>query len=202
MTDERLTAGEIKVRAEHTIGRFYWSPAVSHIRRELTRLLRAGLVAEQRVDVGARSMTVHGITDLGENLLSKWASAIPESDLIVKHPLMLRIWLSRDPDPAALLQAIDRYIERLDESIQKANWSVRRSREVGYPVNDPVPRSTPGLACPAATAVASSTPSWPTSASCADEIAWTMSEKPPSATCTCRRRSCASATATKPTRCN
>ena len=33
--DEQLTAGEIKMRAELSVGHFYWSPSVSHVRREL-----------------------------------------------------------------------------------------------------------------------------------------------------------------------
>jgi DNA-binding PadR family transcriptional regulator len=129
--DEQLTAGEIKNRAEHTIGRFYWSPAVSHIRRELTRMLGFGLVSTERIEVGARSMTVYEITREGETILRKWAGAIPEEDLVVKHPLMLKIWLASDPDPSTLLLAIDQYIDRLEFSIEKAHWARRRGREVG-----------------------------------------------------------------------
>lgn len=176
VTDERLTAGEIKVRAEHTIGRFYWSPAVSHIRRELTRLLAAGLVAEQRIDVGARSMTVHEITEAGETLLSKWASALPESDVVVKHPLMLRIWLSRDPDPSTLLEAIDRYIERVELSIQKGHWGVRRAREVGIPVDGPATRYSWLVGDYSLRFLYAELSNV---RQLRDEIAWMMSEQPP-----------------------
>jgi DNA-binding PadR family transcriptional regulator len=129
--DEQLTAGEIKQRAEHTIGRFYWSPAVSHIRRELDRLLRCGLVSTERIEVGARSMAVYEITDKGEAILRKWAGAIPETDVVTKHPLMLKLWLAGDRDPGVLLQAVDRYLEGLQFSIEKAHWAERRGREVG-----------------------------------------------------------------------
>jgi DNA-binding PadR family transcriptional regulator len=129
--DERLTAGEIKQRAEHTIGRFYWSPAVSHIRRELERMLPHGLVATEKIQAGARTMTVYEITDEGEAALRAWTSSIPEEDLVVKHPLMLKVWLSGDQDPAGVLQAIDRYIEGLEYQIAKAHWAGRRGRQVG-----------------------------------------------------------------------
>jgi DNA-binding PadR family transcriptional regulator len=129
--DEKLTAGEIKQRAEHTVGRFYWSPAVSHIRRELARLLEFGLVATETIDVGARSMAIYEITGQGEAVLAKWASAIPEEDVVIKHPLMLKIWLAGDQDLGTLLQAVDRYLERLEFSIDKAHWGGRRSREIG-----------------------------------------------------------------------
>jgi len=39
VNDEELTPGEIRVRADFAFRHFYWSPAVSHIRRELQRLL-------------------------------------------------------------------------------------------------------------------------------------------------------------------
>src|ERR1700745_471953 len=42
--DERLTAGEIKMRAELSVGHFYWSPSVSHVRRELNRVLSLWVV--------------------------------------------------------------------------------------------------------------------------------------------------------------
>ena len=53
--DEQLTAGEIKTRAEFSVGHFYWSPSVSHIRRELTKLLDRGHVTSHAAELGARS---------------------------------------------------------------------------------------------------------------------------------------------------
>ncbi|ALJ22343.1 hypothetical protein [Microbacterium sp. No. 7] len=41
---EELSPAEIKVRADWSLRSFYWSPAVSHIRRELERLLECGYV--------------------------------------------------------------------------------------------------------------------------------------------------------------
>ena len=38
INDEELSAAEIKTRADFSFGQFYWAPAVSHIRRELSRL--------------------------------------------------------------------------------------------------------------------------------------------------------------------
>lgn len=134
--NERLTAGEIKQRAEHSVGRFYWSPAVSHIRRELTRLLEFGLVATETVDVGARSMAVYESTTEGEAVLAKWASAIPEEEVIIKHPLMLKIWLAGERDLGTTLQAIDRYLDQLQFQIDKAHWGVRRGRDLGVTVSD------------------------------------------------------------------
>jgi DNA-binding PadR family transcriptional regulator len=175
--DEQLTAGEIKQRAEHTIGRFYWSPSVSHIRRELDRLLGFDLVETERIEVGARSMTVHQITAVGERVLREWAGAIPDDDVVVKHPLMLKIWLAGDRHPDALLQAIDRYIERLEFSIDKAHWGARRGREVGRVGEDAFryPQLVRGYTIRALYAELANV------RQLRDEMSWTLSDEPPRA---------------------
>ena len=55
--DEQLTAGEIKVRAELSVGYFYWSPSVSHVRRELDR-------CECAASAGARQFACGGATKI------------------------------------------------------------------------------------------------------------------------------------------
>ena len=40
--DEQLTAGEIKLRAEMSVGHFYWSPSVSHVRARTEQAVGAG----------------------------------------------------------------------------------------------------------------------------------------------------------------
>ena len=51
--NEQLTAGEIKTRAEFSLGHFYWSPSVSHIRRELTKLVDLGHVSSDKAELSA-----------------------------------------------------------------------------------------------------------------------------------------------------
>jgi len=50
--DEQLTAGEIKTRAEFSVGHFYWSPSVSHVRRELIRLVERDMVSQAEARTG------------------------------------------------------------------------------------------------------------------------------------------------------
>lgn len=129
--DQTLTAGEIKSRAELSVGAFYWSPSVSHVRRELLRMLKVGYVAEKKLDVGERSMTVYEITDLGEQVVREWTRSIPDADMIVKHALILKTWLYKDEDPKKLLESIDEYLERQQQAIDRAQWVRDRAREVG-----------------------------------------------------------------------
>lgn len=133
VNDESLTAGEIKVRTQHTVGRFYWAPAVSHIRRELARLLDYAMVREETVHVGRRSMTVYEATAEGERALWDWADALPgDEQMVIKHPLMLKIWLTgEETDPEVLLSAIDRYLGELQKSIDEMMWGRKRGEELG-----------------------------------------------------------------------
>lgn len=137
VNDESLTAGEIKVRTQHTVGRFFWAPAVSHIRRELARLLEHAMVREETVHVGRRSMTVYEATAEGERALWDWADALPgDEQMVLKHPLMLKIWLSgEDTDPQRLLAAVDRYLDALQKSIDEAMWGRKRGEELGLTGN-------------------------------------------------------------------
>ena len=129
--DEDLTAGEIKSRADQHFGRFFWSPAVSHIRRELDRLGRAGLIEEQQLEAGQRTITVYGCNARGAEVVAAWAAHLPQAPVVIKHPLMLKIWLTGEGDPQAPIEAIDRYLEEVELSIQQAHWSKRRARDLG-----------------------------------------------------------------------
>ncbi|TDC58656.1 MarR family transcriptional regulator [Actinomadura sp. KC345] len=132
VNDESLTAGEIKVRSQYTVGHFYWAPAVSHIRRELTRLIEHDMAAERTIHVGKRKMTVYESTPRGERALRAWAEALPgDEPVMIKHPLMLKIWLAGDTEPAVVLEAIDRYLETVQKSIDELMWAQGRSRELG-----------------------------------------------------------------------
>src|SRR6202453_1773759 len=68
-TDEQLTAGEIKMRAELSVGHFYWSQSVSHVRRELNRLLGRGIVSEICPQFGKRAITLYEPTGSGLDAL-------------------------------------------------------------------------------------------------------------------------------------
>ena len=89
--DEQLTAGEIKTRAELSVGHFYWSPSVSHVRRELNRLLARGMVSEIGAQSGKRAITLYETTDAGRDALRRWVQHFPGQDqVVIKHPVILQ----------------------------------------------------------------------------------------------------------------
>ncbi|MCV7101710.1 MarR family transcriptional regulator [Mycobacterium palustre] len=136
-TDERLTAGEIKMRAELSVGHFYWSPSVSHVRRELNRLLARGMVSQTAAQSGKRAITLYETTDSGIDALRRWVQHFPGQDrVVIKHPVILKTWLSRGEDPERVIDTLDRHLEATRARLDEALWSRQRSRDLGI-VDDP-----------------------------------------------------------------
>ncbi|BCZ21595.1 MarR family transcriptional regulator [Mycobacterium senriense] len=138
--DEQLTAGEIKMRAELSVGHFYWSPSVSHVRRELTRLLQRGMVSETGAQSGKRAITLYATTDAGVDALRRWVQHFPGQDqVVIKHPVILKTWLARGQDPEHVLDTLDRHLEATRARLDEALWSRQRSVELGI-TEDPEQR--------------------------------------------------------------
>lgn len=138
--DEQLTAGEIKLRAELSVGHFYWSPSVSHVRRELNRLLARGMVNEIGAQSGKRAITLYETTDAGLDALHRWVQHFPgQEQVVIKHPVILKTWLARGDDPERVVETLDRHLEATRARLDEALWSRQRSREVGI-IDDPAQR--------------------------------------------------------------
>jgi DNA-binding PadR family transcriptional regulator len=130
--DEQLTAGEIKTRAELSVGHFYWSPSVSHVRRELIRLLARGMVNEIGSRSGKRAISLYETTDAGLDALRGWVRQFPaQEQVVIKHPVILKTWLARGEDPEHVLDALERHLEVTRARLDEALWSRQRSRDLG-----------------------------------------------------------------------
>jgi DNA-binding PadR family transcriptional regulator len=130
--DEQLTAGEIKTRAEFSVGHFYWSPSVSHVRRELIRLVERDLVCNTEVTTGKRTSTLYQATDTGLQSLRRWVETLPVSEqVIIKHSVILKTWLARDTDPERVIETLDHHLEVTRRRLDEALWSRQRARDLG-----------------------------------------------------------------------
>jgi DNA-binding PadR family transcriptional regulator len=133
VNDEELTPVEIKVRSEFAFRHFYTSPAVSHIRRELRRLLQLGLVAEREITIGqVRRSQVYRTTDDGERALARWVSGGPlEEPVVVKNSVLLRVFLGDKAPRQTTLATIAARLDQVAEAIREAQWGRRRGTELG-----------------------------------------------------------------------
>ncbi len=134
INDEELSAAEIKTRADFSFAHFYWAPAISHIRRELARLLGLAMIIEREVPTGpSRSTLRYQSTERGERLLAAWTASWPDYEpVMVKHPLLLRIWFAGEStEPRHLLDLLQCHVERTQQRIDELRWGMRRGEELG-----------------------------------------------------------------------
>jgi DNA-binding PadR family transcriptional regulator len=140
--DEQLTAGELKTRAEFSVGHFYWSPSVSHVRRELLRLVDRNMVTDEEVRAGKRTTTLYQATESGLAALRRWVDALPVTDqVIIKHSVILKTWLARDSEPERVIETLDHHLVATRRRLDEALWSRQRTRELGIS-DDPKLRSS------------------------------------------------------------
>lgn len=126
--DRELSGYDIKKWADASIRYFWWAPAVSNVYRELQRLEGLGLV--EAVDHGgpsARNRKLFRITGAGRQAVERWNRTAPLGALVLKHPVVLRLWLGDLADPAELRALIEehavatrRMLKEIRESVDHA----------------------------------------------------------------------------------
>jgi DNA-binding PadR family transcriptional regulator len=134
MNGELLTAGEIKQRANYAL-KFFWStPAVSHIRRELQRMLQLGLVEEHEVPIGGdRRAQAFQTTEKGEQHLRDWVLATGGVDeaVSIRNPMLLRVFLGRGQRVSDVLKLVDDRLRQTEEELSEVLWGRRRGEQRG-----------------------------------------------------------------------
>ena len=133
VNDEELSVGEIKTRATYGMRFFYWSPAVSHIRRELRRLLELGLVEEREIVIGkVRRSQLYQTTAAGEDVLLRWVTREDvDEPVVVKNSALLRVFLGARAPLDVVLAVLDARADRVAADIEDHVWGRRRAAELG-----------------------------------------------------------------------
>jgi DNA-binding PadR family transcriptional regulator len=133
MNGELLTAGEIKQRATFALKFFWGAPAVSHVRRELHRMLQLDLVEEREISLGGeRRAQAFQITQEGEQRLREWVAAGGTDEAVVtRNPMLLRVFLGRGHPVADVLKLVDARLRQAEEELGDVRWGRRRADEMG-----------------------------------------------------------------------
>jgi DNA-binding PadR family transcriptional regulator len=133
MNGELLTAGEIKQRATFALKFFWGAPAVSHIRRELHRMLQLDLVEEHEIPIGGeRRAQAFQITREGEQRLREWVAAGGTDEAVAtRNPMLLRVFLGRGHPVADVLKIIDARLRQIEEELDDVLWGRRRAETRG-----------------------------------------------------------------------
>lgn len=109
-----LTGYDIKNWSDAILHFFYWSPATSQIYTELRRLEDLGLVSSRTVARDeVRDKTIYVITPIGTEALRSWQATVDAEAPVLKHGVLLRIWLGHLAEPDRLREQIAEHRARL-----------------------------------------------------------------------------------------
>ncbi len=126
------TGYELKKWADSSLRFFYWSPAISQIYAELRRLEELGYAASARSGPEeARAKRRYAITDAGRAALAGWASDTAEAGPpVLKHGLLLRIWLGHLAEPELLRAMVAHHLERTRGELAAVREAMAQAGEV------------------------------------------------------------------------
>jgi DNA-binding PadR family transcriptional regulator len=113
---EELSGYDLKKWADWSLKFFYWSPSFSQIYGELKRLEKVGY-ATSRVELteSTRGKRVYAITEDGMAAVARWARESPVEPPVLKHGVMLRVWLGHVMEPDRLREVLEQHREYADK---------------------------------------------------------------------------------------
>ena len=119
--DEELSGYELKKWADWSIKFFYWSPSFSQVYTELKKLEKHGFVTSRvQHDNGVRGRRLYKITETGTAAVGRWSNEAPIDPPILKHGVMLRIWLGHLNKPERLKEILREHIEYVSKMERRA----------------------------------------------------------------------------------
>ncbi|MFF4580254.1 helix-turn-helix transcriptional regulator [Streptomyces sp. NPDC001373] len=126
------TGYELKKWADSSLRFFYWSPAISQIYAELRRLEELGYASSARSGPEeVRSKRRYAITDAGREALSGWAADTAEAGPpVLKHGLLLRIWLGHLSEPERLRAMVADHLERTRSELAAVREAMAHAADV------------------------------------------------------------------------
>ncbi|KDE12250.1 PadR family transcriptional regulator [Rhodococcus aetherivorans] len=131
---EELTGNDLKKWADWSIGFFYWSPSVSQVYAELKKLEKLGFVQSRLIsEPGARGRRVYAITAAGIEAVRTWSRESPVEIPVLKHGVMLRMYMGHLNDPEQLKAIVRDHIVNLEDKLRRAGEHADHSdREPGW----------------------------------------------------------------------
>lgn len=117
---QEVSGYDIKKWADWTIRHFYWTPSYSQIYSELKRLESMGF-ATSRVehDNGLRGRRIYRITESGRLAVSRWSKEAPVDPPMLKHSVLLRVWLGHINEPSRLKEILHEHVAQVDRMRQQ-----------------------------------------------------------------------------------
>lgn len=129
-----LSGYDIKKLADHSIGLFYWSPAMSNIYAELRRLEALGHIEPVETGtVDTRNRRLVRITASGQDALTQWLPEPIPSPVISKDHLLLKVWLGQAGEVTDLIRLVDEEHAAVGKTLESATYNLKVLDEAGAP---------------------------------------------------------------------
>lgn len=126
--ERELSGYELKRWSDSILAFFYTSPAMSQIYTELQRLEDLGLVVGRSVARDdAREKRIYSITPRGIGALRKWQDEVDTERTMLKHGLLMRLWLGHLAEPDRLRERITNHRRELENELAQAERSLEGS---------------------------------------------------------------------------
>ncbi|MGH3520106.1 MAG: helix-turn-helix transcriptional regulator [Haloechinothrix sp.] len=119
---DELSGYDLKKWADWSLQFFYWSPSYSQIYAELKRLEKLGYAQSRTItqDDGLRGKRMYAITPIGREAAARWVNDAPVEAPVLKHSVMLRVWLGNLAEPARLRQMLEEHIDYAEKMRERA----------------------------------------------------------------------------------
>ncbi|WP_081830517.1 PadR family transcriptional regulator [Rhodococcus sp. UNC363MFTsu5.1] len=125
---EKLTGNDLKRWADLSVKYFYWGPSLSQVYSELKKLEDLDLVRSTVVcEPGIRARRVYEITHAGVGAIRAWSHSAPVELPVLKHGVVLRLWMGHLNDPEHLKFLVTEHIKNLCEIRDRAGAQAARS---------------------------------------------------------------------------
>ena len=117
---QELSGYELRQWALTSLRFFYWSPAQSHVYRELRRLEALGHVTSRDVPQSGRpDKRVFAITTDGRQELTRWLDTAPVAVPVLKLDSALRVFFGHAASPGRLDEVLDEHRRHVQQLIDE-----------------------------------------------------------------------------------
>ena len=131
-----LSGYEVRQWALQSLKFFYWTPAQSHIYRELRRLQELGMVQGRDVAQSDRpNKRVFAITEPGRLEFARWLDEAPIAPPVMKYDSALRLFFGHVARPGRLEQVLDEHRAAVQRTLDELD-AVRAMLAAGGPDSD------------------------------------------------------------------
>ncbi|WP_068106337.1 PadR family transcriptional regulator [Nocardioides dokdonensis] len=113
---EELSGYDLKKWADWSLRFFYWAPSYSQIYSELRKLEEIGYASSTVVNKDdVRGKRMYRITPEGQDAVAHWAAESPVEPAVLKHGVMLRMWLGHASDPERLRAMLEEHRDQSEK---------------------------------------------------------------------------------------